>query len=291
MITDRLRYFSVIANTQNLRRAAELLHLSPAALSKAVKQLEDELNLKLIVPAGRGIAITDEGKEVATRAESLLEDLDKLIRWKVNKEKEKAPLKLGSFEVFTTHFLGPLVNNHLDDTPLLLHEFVPGQLEQAVARREIDLGIIYMPVPTAGLDFLKVTSIEMGIFGLKDKFRTNLPFAVPITPVQGAANKVKGLDGWPDHEVPREVKYRVTMMESALELCRQGLAVAYLPKFVAELHNQKVQKQFQLHNYRLPNRMKLQKQDVYLIKRQSDLENSLHKKIAKAIRMICNGNR
>lgn len=57
----------------------------------------------------------------------------------------------------------------------------------------------------------------------------DLSFVVPIHPAEGTPSKVIGPDGWPDHLIERQIKYRVTMMESAMELCREGHAVAYLP--------------------------------------------------------------
>ena len=64
---NRLRYFCTVADTGSLRAASEILHLSPAALSKAIKLLEEELEQELLVPAGRGILITDVGKRLAQR--------------------------------------------------------------------------------------------------------------------------------------------------------------------------------------------------------------------------------
>jgi DNA-binding transcriptional LysR family regulator len=40
MDTNRLRYFLVVCETGSVRKAADLLHVSPAALSKAIKILE-----------------------------------------------------------------------------------------------------------------------------------------------------------------------------------------------------------------------------------------------------------
>ena len=85
-------------------------------------------------------------------------------------------------------------------------------------------------------------TIEMGIHGLKGKFSSvdfsELPFVTPISPVSGAPTGVKGLDGWPENEIPRFCKFRVDMMESGLALVRAGEAVIYAPLFVIH-HPQK----------------------------------------------------
>jgi DNA-binding transcriptional LysR family regulator len=292
MDTDRLRYFCTVAQTANIHRAAELLRLSPAALSKSIKLLEGELNLKLIVPSGRGIAITDEGKLLAERATKLLDDFEGLRRAAHLPAESERPLRIGSFEVFTTHGLGPLFRDLLEERELILHELVPGRLEESLVDRHIDLGVTYLPIPHPELDFIKVATLSMGVFGKKELVAhakvTELPFVVPVTPLHGSPTKVVGLDGWPDNMIRRKIRYRVTLMESALELCREGRAVAFLPQFVVQLHNRKVKDSYQLATLPtvdLPSRYV--QQAVYVVKRKASQENQALRKLAKALRMMC----
>lgn len=291
MDTNRLRYFCTVAQTVNIHRAAELLHLSPAALSKSIKLLEEEVGLQLLLPAGRGIAITEEGRRFAMEAERVLSQVQGLHAFKQKRANGGPTLRLGSFEVFTTHALAKILPR--ESFTLTLHELVPGKLEEAIAAGQLDLGITYLPIPHPELDFLKVATLTMGVYGrpeLLNRFDLkDLPFAVPVTPLQGTPTKVVGLDGWPDNLYVRSVRYRVTLMESALELCRRGQAVAYLPKFVVKLHNEKVTSAFQLQAYSrsLPIGSKYTQQPVYLIKRKSRDEDQWSKKIAKELRLMC----
>ena len=132
--------------------------------------------------------------------------------------------------------------------------------------------------------------VKMEIFGRKGQFTSTefkeLPFAAPISPVQGTPNKVLGLDGWPDDKILRNIRYQVAMMESALELCRQGLAVAYLPTFVAQLHNEHTKPASQLAKLNSPRGLTNKGQPVYLIKRKSDVETPFMRSLAKALRAI-----
>ena len=291
MDIDRLTYFCVLAQTVNMRKAAELLRISPPALSKAIKVLEEEAGYKLITPSGRGIILTDQGRYLAERGAKIIAELNSLKGSAATASGAVAPLRIGSFEVFTTYFLGLLAEKELFEVPLLVHELVPGQIEAALLDRQVDVGLTYIAIPSPDLDHIRVGSIEMGIFaceGFKHRGEEigKLPFAIPITPIAGAPTKVQGLDGWPDDRVPRNARYKVTLMESALELCRRGLAAAYLPTFVAELHNRTVQKPFRLQRLPLPKNFRLQTQPVYLIKRKGDLENPYMRKIAKALRTL-----
>jgi DNA-binding transcriptional LysR family regulator len=292
MDVDRLRYFCTVAQTVNIHRAAELLGLSPAALSKSIKVLEHELNTKLVAPSGRGIVITDQGRDLALNARKVLEDLTLLESTIRTPHPAQTRLRLGSFEVFTTYFMGRALKEFPQDIELILHELTPGKLEEALIERHVDLGITYIPIPRAELDFVKVTTIRMAAFTRRGAFRrqplAEIPFAVPVTPIYGSPTKVNGLDGWPDHLATRNCRYRVTLMETAMELSRAGLAATYLPKFIVELHNEQVKEEYRLE----PLDVKLNfpesylEQPVYLVKRKTDDEGPVMKKVAKVLRRL-----
>lgn len=155
---------------------------------------------------------------------------------------------MAAFEVFTTHFLGHLLS-HVSLENLEIHELELGRVERAVAERKVDLAITYAPVPLTGAEFVEVTLINMGIFGLA-KFRsesfTDLPFVIPIRHAEGSPTKVLGLDSWPDHLIERKVRFQVAPTESAMELCREGHAVAFPPEFVVQIHNRQLRAEFRL---------------------------------------------
>src|SRR5690606_33496323 len=104
-------------------------------------------------------------------------------------------------------------------------------------------------------------------YGLAQNFSKTpieeLPFVIPLMPAEGTPSKVIGLDGWPDHRFERKIKYRVTMMESAIELCRKGSCVAYLPSFIVELHNAHVRNEFKLTEFKSPFPVKDRTQSVF----------------------------
>jgi LysR family glycine cleavage system transcriptional activator len=59
---NSLRAFEAAARHLNLRKAAEELHVTPAAISHQVKALEDTLGVKLFRRHPRGLALTDHGQ-------------------------------------------------------------------------------------------------------------------------------------------------------------------------------------------------------------------------------------
>lgn len=289
----RLEYFLTIAQTGNLRQASEILHLTPPALSKAMRLLEEELNLKLWAADGRRIILTDTGKALLKKAPHLINEI-KSLKEELNTQSDKMKtIRIGTFEVFSTYFLTFLKTLHWQERSLELHELLPGEIEKYILEGSIDVGITYMPIPSPQLDFVKVTSIELGVFAkkgaLKGISQQDLPYVVPVAPLQGVPTTVRGLDGWPEDAFERKVTHRVTLMESALELCRQGLVAGYFPSFVVCEHNKRMSEEFHLERRRAPALAdcKVRKADVFLVKRKSTDEDEIFRQLAKAIKVIC----
>ena len=294
MDTNRIRYFLSLLKTGSVTKAAELHQISPPALSKAIKVFESELNEKLIVPDGRGILLTDRARAIGPVLQEIILKLEGVIEKRDLAEahsEENRPLRISTFEVFSTHFMERVLATVFEGRACLIHEMIPGPMEQAVARRDVDFAITYIPIPHPDLDHLRVQLIEMGIFGLKKKFddfsELETPFVVPVAPIEGSPNKVRGLDGWPEDAFPRRVLYRVGMLETALGICRRGLAVAYMPKFIAKMCNEIVKPEFALDEKPMPKRFPVRKEYVYLVKRKTDLEGGLAKKLGASLRKFC----
>lgn len=62
-----LRYFAVVAEHQNIGRAAESLDLSPTALGKSLRRLEKSVGAKLVQRARKGVALTAVGTALLAR--------------------------------------------------------------------------------------------------------------------------------------------------------------------------------------------------------------------------------
>lgn len=287
----RLEYFLTLAHTGNMHKASELLNISPPALSKAMKVLEEELETNLWIRDGRRIILTDTGRTLLKNTPAFIEQMKTLKRNLTETDSGPKPVRIGTFEVFSTYFLRFLNELKWDHHSLEMHELLPGEVEKYVASGEVDIGITYMPVPHPDLDFLKVTSIEMGVFTLHNAFRNvpqqELPYVVPVTPLQGVPTKMRGLDGWPEDAYERKILHRVTLLESALELCRQGRVAGYFPVFIVNEHNQRVNEKFRLERKQTPYKGRVCRADVFLVKRKSTVESDLFKQIGKSLRLIC----
>lgn len=59
-----MHYFEVVARTQSIRAAAEALHIAPSAVSRAVQQLEEEVEVALFNRTARGLQLTVAGETI-----------------------------------------------------------------------------------------------------------------------------------------------------------------------------------------------------------------------------------
>lgn len=74
MRLEQLKYLVDLAQTKSMSKTAERFFLSPQAISKSVKQLEQELDAELLVRTNLGVAFTKIGEEIVAHAKLMLEE-------------------------------------------------------------------------------------------------------------------------------------------------------------------------------------------------------------------------
>ena len=78
MNSRQLLHFRIIAKEENLQRAAEVLYVSPPALSKTIAELEDELGCKLFNRLGKKITLNENGRKLLQYAEEQYNLIEKV---------------------------------------------------------------------------------------------------------------------------------------------------------------------------------------------------------------------
>ena len=74
-----LKYFIKIVEEENMTKAAQKLHVSQPALSKQMKELENEIGHLLFVRNKQRMVLTEKGMLLKKRAESILMLVDKTV--------------------------------------------------------------------------------------------------------------------------------------------------------------------------------------------------------------------
>lgn len=72
------RIFVAVADEENITRASEKLNITQPAITKQIKNLENQLSIKLFERKSKGVTLTSEGKKIYEKLKKPIEELNKI---------------------------------------------------------------------------------------------------------------------------------------------------------------------------------------------------------------------
>ncbi len=124
MDVKRLRYFCTIVEQGQISRAARVLHISQPPLSQRLKELEDELGTPLIIREDGQWQITEAGKILYEKANSILSDLDNLSDKSSIPQPRSADKSVSGYLPPAKPNCLPCCRTYINDTPPYVFESV-----------------------------------------------------------------------------------------------------------------------------------------------------------------------
>lgn len=98
----KLRYFYEVAKRQHVTKTAEEIHIAQPALTKSIKQLEDELEMPLFYKKGRNIFLTEYGKYLQNKLEGIFAQVDSIKQdLELLKEQQRSTIRLNVLSAST----------------------------------------------------------------------------------------------------------------------------------------------------------------------------------------------
>ncbi|WP_418320134.1 LysR family transcriptional regulator [Piscinibacter sakaiensis] len=141
----QLRAFQAVAESESFTLAAERLHLTPAALSGLIKELENQLGVTLFDRNTRKVGLSAVGAEFHPLTERVLQDLDDAVSNITHlKEMRRGIVRLAAPEVMSCTLVPAAMAEFRERYPQVEVRFFDVPLEEVIertARGEIDLGI------------------------------------------------------------------------------------------------------------------------------------------------------
>lgn len=136
-----LRYFTAVAAHGSFRRAAAVLHLTQPALSRQVRDLEEELGVMLITRGRNFATLTDAGEVFYEEALEVLARADLAIE-RVRGEKQKEVLRVGYGPTLTAGIMPGALERFQATTPRVrieLCDLSPSEMAESASKGRLDL--------------------------------------------------------------------------------------------------------------------------------------------------------
>jgi len=172
-----LRYFVAVGEEEHFGRAAERLHVVQPALTRQIRQLEEEIGCALFERLTRGVRLTEAGKSFLEEARRLLADLGRSVdRTRLIDQGKVGRLRVAFSDTATySGELPSILHSFRARWPDVRLELFPsssvGAGEQ-LRRREVDVAFVYV-APT-DLRELKTHTISI------ERWVLALPQAHPL---------------------------------------------------------------------------------------------------------------
>jgi len=156
MTLTELRYVVAVAETRHFGQAAERCFVSQPSLSASVKNLEEELGVRLFERGKRGVFLTEAGEQIVAQARRALEEAERVKTVaRQGRDPLKGVLRLGIIHTIAPYLLPELVRvlrRTAPDMPLDVEENTTANLDRMLKAGELDAVILALPYDGPGIE-------------------------------------------------------------------------------------------------------------------------------------------
>jgi LysR family transcriptional regulator, benzoate and cis,cis-muconate-responsive activator of ben and cat genes len=184
-----LRYFVAVAEMENVSRAALKLHVSQPALSRQIRDLEDEIGFSLLERTAKSVRLTEAGRAFLNDARALLENADETVK------KARAVANAEPTEIHVGYSPTPVAEilpkalrasqQAMPNVHVKLHDWSNQAIRDGIRDGRLQLGLIIPPAKASALHDLRFAELFHGrvcvVVALQHPFAQRR--AIPITEV------------------------------------------------------------------------------------------------------------
>ncbi|MBI5904302.1 MAG: LysR family transcriptional regulator [Deltaproteobacteria bacterium] len=235
-----LRTFLSVRKHRNYTRAAEEVLLSQPAVSRRVRQLEEELGVRLFEQIGKSLHTTDAGETLAAEAEKLLGAMERTAEAvRSHGSEECGSIRIGASATPGFYLLpGILGRFHRRFPKVALHYTVENSLriEQKIVRNELDLGFVGAHLANEELELTTLLEDEIVCFTSPShplaKVRRVAPDSlgdeVWITREKGSATRQLFEDWLSSRRGAIRKSIELTCPETCKALVKEGIGLSFM---------------------------------------------------------------
>ena len=241
MTLTELRYVVAVAEARHFGQAAERCFVSQPSLSASVKNLEEELGVKLFERGKRGVLVTGAGEQIVAQARRALEEA---ARVKTVARQGRDPLKgvlhLGIIHTIAPYLLPGLVGalrRTAPEMPLDVEENTTANLDRMLKAGELDAVILALPYEGPGIETVPLyEEVFRVVAPAKHAFARRKSVAAQeldagellLLPV-GHCFRDQVLDACREFSRPPEAGRQGNSLETLRSMVASGLGVTVLP--------------------------------------------------------------
>lgn len=153
----QLRAFAAIAETRTFTAAAQRVHVTQAAISMQIRQLEQEVGLPLFVRTPRRVVLTEAGEHLLGRAQLILREHDAALAELAGLAGgEYGRLRLGSASGMVSADTLPVILKGLrkiyPQAEVSVTSGTSAELVKKILAGEVDMAFVSLPVEARNVD-------------------------------------------------------------------------------------------------------------------------------------------
>ncbi|ENX00271.1 LysR substrate-binding domain-containing protein [Acinetobacter schindleri] len=174
-----LRYFCMVARELNFTRAAEKLNTVQPSLSQQIKDLEQEVGVKLLERSNRKVELIEAGEVFLKEALQSLEHAERAIQLaRQVAEVEKEHLDIGFVPVAEMKifpYIMPNIRAHFPDLKAQFHSLTDAEQFSWLRQGTIDIAFTRYPDPSAEFESIKIFDEPLTLIVPRDSDVRDIP--------------------------------------------------------------------------------------------------------------------
>lgn len=246
----QLKTFIVVADTGNLSRAADILHLSQPAISAQIKALENEFGITLFKRTSKGVLLTENGNRIRSKVNNILKSINELNYFLQDiKKQSHFILKIALNTDATVLKIKELLHTAMEYHPEIKFQFIQSttvNIYNSIKNQDIDGGFYFGKQNNNCIDSVFLANVSLvivGPFKWKPKISNTsiidilkLPWVMP--PYECPFyEKVSSL--FKEYNIQPDKLLSSDNEMTTVQLIKSGMGVSLLPEYMCKQISQK----------------------------------------------------
>ena len=231
----QLNIFINVAKTLNITKTSKELYLAQPSVSLAIKELENEYNIKLFKRIKQRLILTEEGKVLLRYAKQIVSDIN-LFDDKANNLAKKPKLNLACSLSIGENYLANLIKYYKDKEDFSFHFniLISSKIINGILNGDYDLGIVESEVNDKSLIKIKLMEDKLKVIASRDfslneldiyeLAKYNLILREELSGTRIYTNNI-----FNQHNLNIIPYAEASSNESALDFVKNGLGIGILP--------------------------------------------------------------